>query len=142
MPSVVLSNPRDVREFVEAKRRKREPITWHAQGVTEATCKPRTLQNFAELRSGLRCAPDFARASERLDALERALRNRHALSMPKPRKITQNSDCSLTLWWRGAMVRCFADGFVSFIGGAKGVAAKMITPELLDVLAAQTRIVV
>lgn len=133
--SVILSNPRDVREFVEAKRRKREPIFWHGNGVTEASCEPRSLADFVSLRAGLRGSLDFGRSSERVDALESALMRRHNVGLPKPRKVMQNTDRSLTIWWEGIMVRCFRDGFVSLIGGASGKPARRVTVELLDMLA-------
>jgi hypothetical protein len=139
---VIIANPRDAREFVEAKRRKREPIHWHAQGVTEACCKPRTLADFTALRAGLRGAPDFGHASERLDSLEVALFRRHMVKLPNPRKVMQNSDRSLTIWWgNGIMVRAFTDKFFSLLGGAKGIPAPTITTDLLDALAAHQRIV-
>jgi hypothetical protein len=137
--SVILSDPRDVREFVAAKKRKREPIRWHAHGVTEAACEPRTLAEFSNLRAGLRTS-DFGQASDRLDALESALRTRHQIGLPKPRKVTQNSDCSLTIWWEGAMVRCFPNGLMSLIGGVRGIPARAITSDLLDLLAIRWRI--
>ena len=57
-----------------------------------------------------------------------------------PRKCVQNADRSITLFWEGAMARCFVDGFASTIGGTAGVPAKQITPELLDLLAFQARL--
>jgi hypothetical protein len=137
--SVVLSDPREVREFVQAKKRKREPIRWHAEGVTEAKCEPRTLADFTSLRVGMRETVDFGRASEQLDALESALFFRHSLRIPKPRKVMQNTDRSISIWWRGVMVRCFQDGFVSLIGGPLGLPSKRITNELLDCLAQMQR---
>lgn len=133
---VDLFNPRDVREFVTSKRRKREPIRWQVDGAAEAVCCPSTMADFEGLRAGLRASQDFGRASERLDALEHALFARHLTRFSKPRKIVQNADLSLTLWWGDEiMIRCFVNGMVSLVGGAKGMVAKAITSELLDALA-------
>jgi hypothetical protein len=64
------------------------------------------------------------------------------VKLPMPRKIVQNSDRSLTLWWgHGIMVRAFVDKFFSLLGGAKGLPAAQITTDLLDALAAHQRIV-
>jgi hypothetical protein len=131
---------RDFREFLEAKKRKREPLRWRARGATEATYVPRSASGFARFRAELRGVGDWGQASERVDSLEHALRARSGSGLPLPRKVIQNSDRSLSLFWTGAMVRCLPDGFVSLIGGVDGAQAKSVTPELLDLLAFQARI--
>lgn len=136
----LISTLRDLRDFIAAKKRKREPIRWNARGAAAADYIPRHSQGFANFRAALRGNGDFGKASERLDALEHALTARHAVSLPLPRKVMQNEDCSLSLFWEGAMVRCLPDGFVSLIGGVDGVKATKVTRELLDLLAFQVRI--
>lgn len=136
----IVSTYREFREFLAAKRRKREPIKWQVKPVACATYVPSSAAGFARFRASLRGVGDFGQASERLDALEHSLRARHNCGLPLPRKVMQNEDRSLSIWWDGAMVRCLPDGFVSLIGGAQGLPAKAITTELLDLLAFQARI--
>lgn len=134
---------REFREFIEAKRRKREPIKFTGKGVCEAEYTPRSAQGFANFRAALRGVSPWGQASEALDRLEFELTRRHAVGLPLPRRVMQNEDRSLTLWWGGdshLMVRCFVDRFFSLIGGATGVPAQKITRELLDALAFQHRI--
>lgn len=139
----VLQTWRDFREFVAAKKRKREPLCFKGRGVAEASYRPRHAQGFANFRASLRGVGSWGQASERVDALEHALHARHGVGLPLPRKVIQNSDKSLSLWWGPSshlMVRALPDGFTSLIGGARGVVAKCITNELLDALAFQRRI--
>ena len=131
---------RDFRDFVAAKGRKREPIRFVGKAVSEALYRPRNRPGFENFRAALRGVGDWGLASERLDALEHALRARHSSPLPLPRKVMQNSDRSISLFWEGAMVRCLPDGFVSLIGGTSGTPAKKITSDLLDLLAFQERI--
>jgi len=131
---------RDFRDFVEAKRRKHEPIRWRAKGAGAAIYRPRNAQSFANFRATLRGVGDWGQASERVDSLESALRRRHATGLPLPHKIIQNDDRSLALFWEGVMIRCMTDGLVSLIGGAEGIKATRVTTELLDALAFQSRI--
>jgi hypothetical protein len=131
---------RDFREFIAAKKRKREPLRWHGRGSGSASYRPSSAHGFANFRAALRGVGDWGQASERVDALEDALRRRNAVGLPLPHKVIQNADRSLSFFWEGAMVRCFPDGFVSLIGGVDGVKAKTATRELLDLLAFQSRI--
>lgn len=134
---------RDFREFVAAKKRKREPIRWRVRPVAEAIYEPRHPQGFANFREALRGVTPWGEASEGLDALDHALVKRHAVGLPLPRKVMQNSDRSLSLWWgpnEHLMVRCFPDRFFGLIGGAKGAPTSKVTTELLDALALQQRI--
>lgn len=131
---------RDFREFLEAKKRKREPIRWRGKAGAAASYRPRHAHGFANFRAALRGVGDWGQASERADALEHALKARHGVTLPLPRKVLQNEDRSISFFWEGAMVRCLPDGFVSIIGGTDGVPAKTITRELLDLLAFQARI--
>lgn len=136
----VIATIRDFKEFLAAKRRKREPLRWNAKGAAVAKYVPRHPQGFANFRAALRGVGDFGLASERLDRLEHGLRKRHGIGLPLPRKVLQNEDRSLSVFWEGAMVRCLPDGFVSLIGGTAGVPSKAITPALLDLLAFAARI--
>lgn len=136
----LVSTYREFREFLAAKKRKREPLRWHAKGAAAASYVPRNAHGFANFRADLRGVGDWGQASERLDALEHELRKQHGVGLPLPRRVLQNSDRSLTLFWQDVMVRCFVDGFVSTIGGVDGVKAKKITLELLELLAFQFRI--
>ena len=136
----VIRTYREFREFLAAKKRKREPIRWNAKGTGAASYVPRNARGFTAFRASLRGVGDWGTASERLDALEHALRLRHQVPLPLPRKVMQNDDRSISVFWEGAMVRCLPDGFVSLIGGTGGVPAKRITTELLDLLAFASRI--
>lgn len=136
----LVSTFRELRDFLAAKRLKREPLRWLAKGAGAAKYIPRHAEGFENFRIALRGVGDFGKASERLDALEHALRRRHGVGLPLPRKILQNEDRSITLFWDGCMVRCFVDGFVSTIGGVAGAPARNVTTELLDALALQSRI--
>lgn len=137
---LLVSTIRDFREFLAAKRRKREPIRWNAKGVSEAIFRPSNRRHLERFRESLRGVGDWGQASERLDALEHALRARHGRALPLPRKVLQNSDRSITAFWNGAMVRCLPDGFVSTIGGIDGIRARRVTPDLLDLLSFESRI--
>jgi hypothetical protein len=139
----LLQTWRDFREFVEAKRRKREPLFFSAKGAAEAEYTPRSAQGFANFRAALRGVSPWGQASEGLDRLEKALKKRHQVGLPLPRLVMQNSDRSLAIWWGGEshlMVRCFPDRFFSLIGGTAGIPEKKITTELIDALAFQHRI--
>jgi hypothetical protein len=137
----------DIREmfaFVRAKVLRREPVIFTTTGVSEAMFAPRDAANFAIIRSRLRYSRHFGRASERLDSLENALTRRNGVILPTPRKVTQNADCSLSLWWGpeggGAFVRLEGRKFFSLLGGPKGLIGTAITSELLDLLALHARI--
>lgn len=136
----LLATVRDLRDFLAAKKRKREPVRITGNGAGEATYVPRHAAGFENFRAALRRVGPWGRASERVDALEHALRARHAVGLPLPRKVIQNGDRSLTLFWEGFSVRCFVDSTCSLIGGTAGVPAKRITKELLDALAFQARL--
>jgi hypothetical protein len=137
---MILATLRDLREFLEAKRRKREPLRFIAKGRACASFSPRDPQGFERIRASMRGVGDWGRASERLDALEHALFRRHQVLLPVPRRVLQNEDCSLSVWWESVMVRCFPDGFTSLIGGTQGKPSARITSALLDMLAFQVRI--
>jgi hypothetical protein len=131
---------RDLREFLAAKKRKREPLALKMRAAAAASYIPRSAQGFERFRQALRGVGDWGGASERVDALERDLRARHACGLPLPTEVIQNEDRSLSVFWQGIMVRCFPDGFVSLLGGTAGVPARKVTRELLDALAFQARI--
>lgn len=136
----LLQTWRDFREFVAAKKRKREPIRLTARGGGAASYRPSSSVGFARFRAALRGVGDWGRASERLDALEHAVFCRHRVTLPMPRKVLQNEDGSLSLFWQGVTVRCFVDQTTVLIGGTAGIPSKTITTELLDMLAFQARI--
>lgn len=136
----IIRTYREFREFLAAKRRKREPIIFRARGAGAASYVPSSPRGFENFRAALRGVGHWGRASERLDALEHALRKRHGVGLPLPRKVLQNPDGSLTLFWESVLVRCFVDGFLSTIGGVEGIRAKKVSRELLDALAFQVRI--
>lgn len=131
---------RDFREFLAAKKRKREPLRWDARGASEAVYKPRDARGLANFRAALRLAGDWGQASERVDAIEHALRARSGCTLPLPRKVVQNSDRSLTLYWEGVTVRALVDGVVVLIGGAAGVPQRTVTSDTLDLLEFQARV--
>lgn len=133
---MILATIRDFREFMAAKKRKREPIRFTAKACGCASFTPRDARSFEQLRASMRDVADWGQASEKLDALERALIRRHGVRLPLPRRVLQNEDRSLSIWWHpGAMARCFPTGYLTTIGGANGVRAKKITRDFLDLLA-------
>lgn len=136
----LIRTARDFREFLAAKKRKREPVRLRGHGAASASYEPRDAHGFAAFRRALRGVGDWGRASERLDALEHALVARHQCTLPLPRKIIQNEDRSLTFFWPGISVRCFEDRTVAFLGGPSGVPTKGHSRELLDMLAFQAKI--
>lgn len=136
----LIQTVRDLREFLEAKKRKREPIRLRARAGTAASYVPTSHRGFQRFRGALALVPDWGRASEQLDALELALQRRNGVVLPLPRRVLQNEDRSLTLFWEGITVRCFGDAFMSLIGGTSGVPATKISNELLDALGFQARI--
>lgn len=136
----LVSTYRELRDFIATKKRKREPLRISAKSVACASYVPRHPQGFANFRAALRGVGDWGRASEYLDRLEHALRQAHDVGLPLPRRVLQNEDRSLTVFWEGATVRCLEDGFVSSIGGVEGIKAKKVTRELLDLLAFAARI--
>lgn len=131
---------REFREFLAAKKRKREPLRLKGRGGAAATYVPRYQNGFANFRAALRGVGDWGRASEQLDALEHALRARSSVGLPLPRKVLQNEDRSLTLFWEAISVRCFEDRLLAFLGGPQGLPLKGATTELLDALAFQARL--
>ncbi len=139
----LIATVRDFRDFLAAKKRKREPLRWNANGVGVAIYTPRHRQGFANFRAALRGVGHWGLASEGLDRLETALRKRHQIGLPLPRKVMQNEDRSISVWWGGdehLMARCFTDRFFSLIGGAKGAPSQKVTTDFLDALALQSRI--
>jgi len=128
---------RDLREFIAAKRRKREPLRFIAKGAAEFTYVPQTDRGFANFRAALRQS-DFGQASEQLDGVAAALRRRHATELPLPRKLLQNADYSITVFWDGLTIRAFPDGVVTLTDGKNPT--RGVSNELLDMLGFQARI--
>jgi hypothetical protein len=108
---------RELREFVRSKRVKREPIRVVADGAGRAEYRPRNAQHFARLREQIRLSAHFGKASERIDALERELKTRDIHALPLPRKMIQDEDCSVHLFWNACSVRAFPHGFVYVLQG-------------------------
>lgn len=131
---------RDFLAFREAKKRKRERIKITARGGAAASYRPSSARGFQNFRGALRGVGDWGQASERVDALEDALRRRHVVGLPLPRKVLQNEDRSLTLFWEGVCVRLLPDGVSWRVGGVAGVAVLHVNNELLDLLAFQAKI--
>lgn len=140
MFDLVNATPRDLREFLDAKKRKREPVIRRAFGQASAVHRPSSATGFTRFRFALRAVADWGQASERVDSLERELQKRAGVRLPTPTKVIQNPDRSISLFWEGAMARLFVDGVFTLIGGFKGKQASTITPEFLDILAFQKRI--
>jgi hypothetical protein len=137
----IVQSIRDLREFLAAKRRKREPIQWAARGAATATYVPKSARGFANFRTSLRGVGDWGRASERVDALADALRRRHGCDLPLPRKVIQNSDRSLTLFWESLTVRAFPNELgVTHRIGATGDPVRGVTTDLLDMLGFQAKV--
>ena len=134
---MLLQTIRDLREFLAAKKRKREPLRFAAKGVAESTYVPQHIQGFANFRAALRLS-DFGQASVELDRLVDALRRRHGVELPLPRKLIQNADRSITVFWEGLTIRAFTDGVVTLTGGKNPT--RGVTTELLDMLAFQARV--
>ena len=131
---------RDLRDFIAAKRRKREPLRWSAKGAAAATYIPREARGFANFREALRLSSDWSQAAEKIDALATALARRHSCDLPLPRKVIQNSDRSITLFWAQLTVRAFPDQLTAMIGGSSGEPVRGITSDILDMLAFQAKI--
>lgn len=138
---LVSHDPREVREFLAAKKSKREPLRFEGHGQAAADFVPRSAANFANFRQRLIGATDWGHASERIEQLEHELIRRHGHGLPVPRKVIQNSNRSISLMFRDGLAVCHADGVVTVIG--KGNEARRtvgITPEFLGLLHMQTRL--
>lgn len=136
----VIETIRDFREFLAAKKRKREPLRCVARGASAATYVPQSEQGFANFRAALRGVGDWGQASERVDGLADALHRRHGCALPLPRKVFQNPDRSLTFLWEGITVRVYPDRFTAMLGGMKGKPVTAITAEILDMLGFQAKL--
>lgn len=131
---------RDMREYVAAKRRKREPLRFVAKGAGCADYAPRDRLGFSRIRGSLRGVGDWGRASERIDSLEHALRKRTGATLPLPRRLVQNEDRSLSLFYDELSVRAFPDGVAFLVGGSGGHLSQGVKPELLEALAFRARL--
>lgn len=130
----IVSTIRDMREFLAAKRRKREPVRWSARGASDAVYSPTSEQGFAKFRAALRGVDDWGCASERIDGIADALRRRHGCPLPLPRRVIQNSDRSVTLFWEGVTLNASRDRVTVLVGGMGGRQIEGVTNELLDML--------
>jgi hypothetical protein len=131
--NLVTATLRDLREFIESKKRKREPLQWVVKAAAQATYHPADRASFASFRQRLRDSRDFARASERLDKLERDLRKRDAV-LPLPNEAVQNEDRSITLHYRGLCVRAFPDDIAALYGGTAGHLERGVNRALVEAL--------
>lgn len=131
---------REIREFMESKRIKREP--WRVSGAAQATARwhDGAGSDLRGLLGGLRGSP-FSDAADRLSALANAFRRRSGIKLPKPRAIMQNQDKSLSVFWgpegTGITVMARKEGVAGLIGGTTGRVIKGISNDLLDALWAQ-----
>lgn len=116
----------------------RRKLRFRLDGAS-ASAELRSLAGFQQLRALLRANNSFANALDRLDAIEHALERKHKVKLPCPRRLLQNGDCSLTLFWGGITLRCFAEGCAALIGGQHGAQVVGIKPELLAALAIQAK---
>jgi hypothetical protein len=130
---------REVRDFLFAKKVKREPLRFRPRGVMRATFKPRDRSSFAGIRAALRDNRDRARASERLDALERELLKRRDVALPLPEEVIQHEDRSISWCFGGVTVRAFPDGIAYLLGGTAGHLERGVKPPLLEALALKAR---
>jgi hypothetical protein len=131
--NIVTATLRDLREFLESKRIKREKVRLTCKPVATAIYKPPSAREFKAFRALLRSNSDFGTASERIDSLERDLFARD-VSLPVPVEFVQNSDRSLTLQYDGLCVRAFPEGVGVLIGGITGHFERGVTPALIGAL--------
>lgn len=131
--NVLSASIRDLRDFLQAKRSKREPIFLTGRGVARASYHPSTRRQFEVFRERLRRSQDFAHASECIDSLERELRARCA-PLPVPNEMVQNEDRSITLHYSGLCVRAMPDFVATLVGGTDGHLERGVTPALLGAL--------
>jgi hypothetical protein len=131
--NIIGATIRDLRDFLTAKRIKREPTKLNLQGAGCASCKPRDHSQFRDLLRALRSNTDFGAAVERIASLMRAMKARGA-HLPLPNEVTQNDDRSVTLHYSGVCVRVFGDGVASLLGGTAGHLERGATPALLNAL--------
>jgi hypothetical protein len=136
--NLITATIRDMREFLAAKKSKREPLRWSVKGAAQASYRPADTNAFLGFRERLRQSRDFARESERIDSLERDLRKRDA-ALPVPNELVHNEDRSITLHYAGVTVRAFPDGVGSLIGGTAGQFTRGVKRELLEALAIISR---
>lgn len=143
-PCTDLANPREVREFVAAKRRRGERIRATLKGVAEAVCLPPSGAAARAYLDRLRAAPHWGEHLRQLDELERAFGRVHARPLPAPRKIRLNADVSLTLHFRSPdahrtiMLRIYERGAVAIIGGSLGATSRdLLSPEVIRALSIQ-----
>lgn len=128
----------DAHEFVRAKASRREPIRFVARGAAEAVYTLRDESSWVMLIRRLRRSNDFADAVAKLDEIRAELLKKHGVVLPAPRKLQQNSDRSLSVWWDNVMVRAFDRGVVSIIAKRPSCG---VTSELLAALAMERALV-
>lgn len=141
LPVTILGRPateRDVHEFLGFKKRRGEPVNVEVNVGAQASGVVFSRPELERLRGALRENPSFARASERLDDMEHALRKRRGVPFPLPVELKQGADGTLGLVWRGITAAANVDGIVSIVVGADGKEDHCVgpNPEVLDALAA------
>lgn len=132
--NIVTATIRDLRNFLESKRIKREPLQFRMAGVGSASCRPRTHRGLDDLRRRLRGSVEWGRQSELFDKLESALRRRHAIGLPVPEEVTQRDDGGLSMHWDGLTVMAYPGKIGALLGGTAGGFEPGIKPALLDAL--------
>lgn len=140
LPITILGRPateQDLHEFVRYKRQRGEPVRVSVGLGGQATGTVFSRPEFERQRAALRENQYFARASEQVDRLERALFKRRGILLPLPVKIKQGSDCVLGLVWPGITIALDGDAFLSIVAkdGQEDV-CQGENPEVLDALAA------
>lgn len=118
---------RDFNEWREAKKRREGAnfrMRWGVKGAACASYAPRSWRDFDRFRRELERNRDFARASERLNALERAYEKRYGSALPVPEEVIQNADRSLSWAYGKLLVRAFPDGVAYLLGGTEAVGVK------------------
>jgi len=139
-----LDNPRELRNFLEAKRRKREPVRLQAHGSVAASCEITSRPQWKDLFRQLCQNNSFAQAAESVDYLDTAVRGFGADELPTPSEVVQNADKSLTIGWKErpphalrVVLQISGDRVAWMVGGENGMrgdATREFHPDLCRAL--------
>ncbi len=125
---------RDVRDFLQAKKIKREPVRAVVDRASSTTCSFSSERDYRDLRGELKRNRDFGRASEQLDKLELAYVRRYGAAFPTPRSLVQNPDRSLAAMFGKLTIRAYPDSIAWLLGGTAGHYETGIKPMLLEAI--------
>jgi hypothetical protein len=126
-----LDNPREFREFAQAKELKREKIRLNGHGVARATSTISSRLQFTQLRAALRSNGDFGPAAESLDALERELVRFGGRRFPVPNQVIQNEGKTVSVFWSEVSVIAGGGLRIAYlIGGTEGARGDGLHPDL------------